>query len=65
MSFLSQYHFKGRQEQAVIDPNPAIAVTAGAGAGLPAALDHGNHVHREGGAGDARTDTSGFGSCWG
>jgi len=33
MSLLSQYHFKGRQEQAATDPNPRIAVTAGAGAG--------------------------------
>jgi ATP-dependent helicase/nuclease subunit A len=33
MSLLSQYHFKGRQEQAATDPNPRIAVTAGAGSG--------------------------------
>ena len=33
MSLLSQYHFKGRQEQAATDPNPRLAVTAGAGAG--------------------------------
>ena len=33
MSLLSQYHFEGRQEQAATDPNPRIAVTAGAGSG--------------------------------
>lgn len=33
MSLLAQFHFKGLQEQAATDPNPRIAVTAGAGAG--------------------------------
>ena len=44
MSLLSQYHFKGRQEQAVTDPNPAIAVTAGAGSGKTLALV-GRYLH--------------------
>ena len=38
MSLLSQYHFKGRQEQAATEPNPAIAVTAGAGSGKTLSL---------------------------
>jgi ATP-dependent helicase/nuclease subunit A len=38
MTLLSQYHFKGRQEQAATDPNPAIAVTAGAGSGKTLSL---------------------------
>ena len=38
MSLLSQYHFKGRQEQAVTEPDPAIAVTAGAGSGKTLSL---------------------------
>ena len=38
MSTLSQYHFEGRQEQAATDPNPAIAVTAGAGSGKTLSL---------------------------
>jgi ATP-dependent helicase/nuclease subunit A len=44
MSLLSQYHFKGRQEQAVTDPNPAIAVTAGAGSGKTLSLV-GRYLH--------------------
>lgn len=44
MSLLSQFHFKGRQEQAVTDPNPAIAVTAGAGSGKTLALV-GRYLH--------------------
>ncbi len=44
MSLLSQYNFKGRQEQAVTDPNPAIAVTAGAGSGKTLALV-GRYLH--------------------
>lgn len=38
MTLLSQYRFKGRQEQAATDPNPAIAVTAGAGSGKTLSL---------------------------
>ena len=38
MSLLSQYSFKGRQEQAATDPNPIIAVTAGAGSGKTLSL---------------------------
>ena len=44
MSLLSQFHFKGRQEQAVTDPNPAIAVTAGAGSGKTLSLV-GRYLH--------------------
>ena len=44
MSLLSQYNFKGRQEQAVTDPDPAIAVTAGAGSGKTLALV-GRYLH--------------------
>jgi len=44
VSLLSQYHFKGRQEQAVTDPNSAIAVTAGAGSGKTLALV-GRYLH--------------------
>jgi ATP-dependent helicase/nuclease subunit A len=44
MSLLSQYYFKGRQEQAVTDPNPAIAVTAGAGSGKTLSLV-GRYLH--------------------
>ena len=44
MSLLSQYHFKGRQEQAATDPNPAIAVTAGAGSGKTLSLV-GRYLH--------------------
>jgi ATP-dependent helicase/nuclease subunit A len=44
VSLLSQYHFKGRQEQAVTDPNPAIAVTAGAGSGKTLSLV-GRYLH--------------------
>jgi ATP-dependent helicase/nuclease subunit A len=44
MTLLSQYHFKGRQEQAVTDPNPAIAVTAGAGSGKTLSLV-GRYLH--------------------
>jgi ATP-dependent helicase/nuclease subunit A len=44
MSLLSQYHFKGRQEQAITDPNPAIAVTAGAGSGKTLSLV-GRYLH--------------------
>jgi len=44
VSLLSQYHFKGRQEQAVTDPNPTIAVTAGAGSGKTLALV-GRYLH--------------------
>jgi ATP-dependent helicase/nuclease subunit A len=44
MTLLSQYHFKGRQEQAVTDPNPTIAVTAGAGSGKTLALV-GRYLH--------------------
>src|SRR3990172_2054762 len=44
MSLLSQYHFRGRQEQAVTDPNPAIAVTAGAGSGKTLSLV-GRYLH--------------------
>jgi ATP-dependent helicase/nuclease subunit A len=44
MSLLSQYQFKGRQEQAVTDPNPAIAVTAGAGSGKTLSLV-GRYLH--------------------
>ncbi len=38
MTLLSHYSFKGRQEQAATDPNPRIAVTAGAGSGKTLAL---------------------------
>ena len=44
MTLLSQYHFKGRQEQAVTDLNPAIAVTAGAGSGKTLSLV-GRYLH--------------------
>ncbi len=44
MSLLSQYHFKGRQEQASTDPNPAIVVTAGAGSGKTLSLV-GRYLH--------------------
>ncbi|MGA2489896.1 MAG: UvrD-helicase domain-containing protein [Anaerolineales bacterium] len=44
MSILSQYHFKGRQEQAATDSNPAIAITAGAGAGKTLTLV-GRYLH--------------------
>ena len=44
MSLLSQFHFKGRQEQAATDPNPAIAVTAGAGSGKTLSLV-GRYLH--------------------
>jgi ATP-dependent helicase/nuclease subunit A len=44
MSLLSQFHFKGRQEQAITVPNPAIAVTAGAGSGKTLALV-GRYLH--------------------
>ncbi|MBN1451542.1 MAG: UvrD-helicase domain-containing protein [Anaerolineales bacterium] len=44
MTLLSQYHFKGRQEQAATDPNPAIAVTAGAGSGKTLSLV-GRYLH--------------------
>ncbi len=38
MTLLTHFHFKGRQEQAATDPNPAIAVTAGAGSGKTLSL---------------------------
>ncbi len=44
MTLLSQFHFKGRQEQAANDPNPAIAVTAGAGSGKTLSLV-GRYLH--------------------
>lgn len=44
MTFLSQFHFKGNQEQAVTDPHPAIAVTAGAGSGKTLSLV-GRYLH--------------------
>ena len=44
MSLLSQFSFKGRQEQAATDPNPAIAVTAGAGSGKTLSLV-GRYLH--------------------
>ena len=44
MTILSQFHFKGRQEQAATDPNPAIAVTAGAGSGKTLSLV-GRYLH--------------------
>lgn len=44
MSILSQYHFKGRQEQAATEPNAAIAVTAGAGSGKTLSLV-GRYLH--------------------
>lgn len=44
MTLLSQFHFKGRQEQAATDPNPAIAVTAGAGSGKTLSLV-GRYLH--------------------
>lgn len=44
MSLLSQFSFKGRQEQAATDPNPAILVTAGAGSGKTLSLV-GRYLH--------------------
>ena len=44
MFLLSQFSFKGRQEQAASDPNPAIAVTAGAGSGKTLSLV-GRYLH--------------------
>jgi ATP-dependent helicase/nuclease subunit A len=44
MTLLSQFHFKGRQEQAATDPNHAIAVTAGAGSGKTLSLV-GRYLH--------------------
>lgn len=44
MSLLSHFSFKGRQEQAATDPNPAIAVTAGAGSGKTLSLV-GRYLH--------------------
>jgi len=44
MSLLSQYSFKGNQEKAVTDSNPAIAVTAGAGSGKTLSLV-GRYLH--------------------
>src|SRR3972149_2743383 len=44
MTLLSNFHLKGKQEQAAIDPNPAIAVTAGAGSGKTLSLV-GRYLH--------------------
>jgi ATP-dependent exoDNAse (exonuclease V) beta subunit len=44
MTLLSQFHFKGRQEQAAASPNHAIAVTAGAGSGKTLSLV-GRYLH--------------------
>src|SRR3972149_1407933 len=44
MTLLSNFHFKGKQEQAATDPNPAIAVTAGAGSGKTLSLV-GRYLH--------------------
>ncbi len=44
MSLLSQFHFKGLQEQAATNSNPAIAVTAGAGSGKTLSLV-GRYLH--------------------
>ena len=44
MTLLSQFSFKGRQEQAATDPNHAIAVTAGAGSGKTLSLV-GRYLH--------------------
>jgi len=44
MSLLSQYSFKGRQEQAATDPNSAIVVTAAAGSGKTLSLV-GRYLH--------------------
>ena len=44
MTLLSQFHFKGRQEQAATNPNRAIAVTAGAGSGKTLSLV-GRYLH--------------------
>jgi len=44
MTLLSQFHFKGKQEQGATDSNPAIAVTAGAGSGKTLSLV-GRYLH--------------------
>jgi ATP-dependent helicase/nuclease subunit A len=44
MALLDYFHFKGKQEQAATDPNPAIAVTAGAGSGKTLSLV-GRYLH--------------------
>ncbi len=44
MTLISQFSFKGRQEQAATDPNRAIAVTAGAGSGKTLSLV-GRYLH--------------------
>lgn len=44
MTLLSQFSFKGKQEQAATDSNPAIAVTAGAGSGKTLSLV-GRYLH--------------------
>ena len=43
-TLLSQFSFKGHQEKAATDPNPAIAVTAGAGSGKTLSLV-GRYLH--------------------
>ncbi len=44
MTFLNQFHFQGNQQQAVTASSPAIAVTAGAGAGKTLSLV-GRYLH--------------------